>query len=145
MVMSQLSPTARVAHDLHERFTEGKLESCLDAATDDIEVVFQAVGQSYRGREGFLQFMQGFRVAFPDLRIRWIHHVANGDEVVAECAWTGTHNGPLVSPSGTIPPTGKKVTDGRFCEVIKVRDGKIARIVNYQDLSSWLRQLGLAQ
>ena len=34
--------------------------------------------------------------------------------------------------------------DSRFCEVWTVRDGKIARLHNYQDAASWLRQLGLA-
>jgi ketosteroid isomerase-like protein len=43
-----------------------------------------------------------------------------------------------------VPPTGKKVTDGRFCEVFRFRNGRIAQLTNYQDVASWLRQIGVA-
>src|SRR5689334_6550293 len=79
-----LTPSAAKVHHLHQRFSQGALDGCLDMATDDIEVSLHALGQTFRGREGFLQFMQGFKVAFPDIQIRALHYVSAGDEVVVE-------------------------------------------------------------
>jgi hypothetical protein len=69
--------------------------------------------------------------------------VVTEDQVVNECRWRGTHTGPLQSPAGEIPPTGKTVEDAVFCEVWGIKDGQLATLRNYQDVSSWLRQLGL--
>jgi steroid delta-isomerase-like uncharacterized protein len=129
--------------ELHAAFSEGKLDRCLEVASDDIEVVFQAAGQMARGREGFLQFMQGFKTAFPDIAIRHVHAFAAGDQVAVEFVWSGTHTGPLATPAGNIPPTGKKVSDGAVCEIVTWGNGRVTRIVNYQDFGSVLRQLGI--
>jgi steroid delta-isomerase-like uncharacterized protein len=133
----------RLSAELHAAFSEGKLESCLEVASDDIEVVFQAAGQTARGREGFLQFMQGFKTAFPDIVIHHTNAFAAGDQVAVEFTWSGTHTGPLATPAGSIPPTGRKVSDGKVCEIMTWRDGRVTRIVNYQDFGSVLRQLGV--
>lgn len=133
----------RRTSELHVAFSEGNLERCLALASDDIEVVFQAAGQTARGREGFLQFMQGFRTAFPDIVIRHTNVFAGEDHVAAEFVWSGTHTGPLSTPAGNIPPTGKKVSDGKVCEIITWREGRATRLVNYQDFGSVLRQLGI--
>ncbi len=79
----------------------------------------------------------------PDLTVTITNQVVTDDQVVNECVWRGTHTGPLQSPAGEIPPTGKPVTGGRFCEVWEIQGGQIARLRNYQDVSTWLRQLGL--
>ncbi len=135
---------AALARKLYQLFNEGKLEDALALATDNVHVDLVPFGQTFHGREGFMQFMGGFKGAFPDLTITVTNQVAVDDSVVSECTWTGTHTGPLMTPQGAIPPTGKKVVGGRFCEVWSVKNGKLTSIVNYQDAASWLRQLGLA-
>jgi steroid delta-isomerase-like uncharacterized protein len=90
-----------------------------------------------------MSFMKSFKDAFPDIHITVTNQVASDDQVVNECTWSGTHSGPLASPDGEIPPTGKQVSGAQFCEVWRITDGKIARLVNYQDVATWLRQLGL--
>lgn len=135
--------TAALARRIYEAFNRGDLNAAADVATVDMEVDLVPFGQTFRGREGFLQFMEGFKTAFPDLQITVTSQVATGDQVVSECTWQGTHTGVLHSPMGDIAPTNKAVEGARFCEVWRVRDGKIARLANYQDAASWLRQLGL--
>lgn len=135
---------ARATQDLHMAFSEGRLDRCLELAADDIEVVFQAAGQTARGREGFMQFMQGFRTAFPDIRITHTNIFGEGEWIAVEFTWQGTHTGPLMTPAGAIAPSGKRVSDGRVCEVMRWRDGKVVRLVNYQDLGGVLRELGVS-
>jgi len=48
----------------------------------------------------------------------------------------------LVTPAGTIPPTGRTV-ELRLGEVYEVRESKIAKLHAYYDSATMMRQLGL--
>ncbi len=135
---------AKLARDVYDLFNRMEFGPILEGATDDVQVDLVSFGMTFEGREGLLQFMKGFKDPFPDLEVTVTHQVASDDAVVNECTWHATHTGPLQSPGGEIPPTGSTVSGVRFCEVWTFRDGKLARLVNYQDPSIWLRQLGLA-
>ena len=100
-------------------------------------------GRTFRSHAGFREFMDSFKTAFPDLTVTVTNQVATDEQVVNECTWQGTHTGPLMSLAGEIPPTGKTVTGAQFCEVWRLKGGKMASLHNYQDVSRWLRQLGL--
>ena len=50
-----------------------------------------------------------FRVAFPDLTGEVMRLMPGDAAAAAEIVWRGTHTGPLGTPTGTIPPTGKPV------------------------------------
>jgi SnoaL-like domain len=56
--------------------------------------------------------------------------------------FTGTHNGPLPTPAGDIPPTGCPVTVG-YIQVPHFRDGKHASFSLMYDRLAMLEQLGL--
>lgn len=132
-----------LAQKIYEGFNKGDYDSCLALAAEDIEVVLTPFNQIFRGHSGFQEFMAGFKRAFPDITLTVINQVTTEDQIVNECVWSGTHTGPLLSPAGEIPPTGKTVSGAAICEVWGIRDGKLASLHNYQDVSSWLRQLGL--
>jgi steroid delta-isomerase-like uncharacterized protein len=134
-----------LARKLYERFNSGDLDGAraLELTTEDALVELVPFAMTFHGREGFRQFMGGFKQAFPDLTVTVTNQVASEDQVVSECTWTGTHSGPLGTPTGEIPATGRSVRNGRFCEVWGVRDGKMSSLRNYQDPGSWLRELGL--
>ena len=53
----------------------------LDYAAEDVEVVLIPFGLTFQGREGFSQFMHGFKDAFPDLQITVSNQVADDDQV----------------------------------------------------------------
>ena len=88
-------------------------------------------------------FLSGFFTAFPDLHFEVTRTIAQGDDVVAHWTATGTHTGPLVTPTGdSIPATGKKaVVVGSSTHQFK--GGKIARNWVFWDMTSLLGQLGL--
>ena len=54
----------------------------------------------------------------------------------------GTHDGPLRTPTGEIPSTGRSI-ELEVVEVIGIRAGKIAAISNYWDSATLMRQLGV--
>jgi SnoaL-like polyketide cyclase len=62
--------------------------------------------------------------------------------VATEHIGRGTHTGPLVTPAGTIPATGRPV-ELRLAELYEVQEDRIKRLNAYYDSASLMRQLGL--
>ena len=133
---------AALARRIYQLFSDDKLDDALELVTEDVEAVLVPFGQTFHGRDGFTGFMQGFKGAFPDILISVTNQVATDDQVVSEFTARGTHTGPLQTPAGAIPPTGRTV-DFIVCEVMRVKHGRIASLHNYQDATSIMRQLGL--
>lgn len=132
-----------IQNHVYGLFNTGNAEEVLRHATDDVVVEMVAFGQVHRGIGGFREFLTGFLSAFPDLHITVKRQVADGARVAVEFTARGTHRGPLMTPAGAIPATGRTV-DFAVCEVWDFRDGKLSGLRNYQDAGSILRQLGLA-
>ena len=133
---------SQLAREVYGRFSRNDYEGVLELVTDDIEATIIPFGQTFKGKEGFLQFMHGFKDAFPDMEIKIDNQVVGDDQVVNEISTTVQHTGPLQTPAGVVPPTGKTVSF-TVCEVWGIRDGKVASLRNYQDAASLMRQLGL--
>ena len=133
---------AALARRIYQLFSDDKLDDALELVAEDVEAVLVPFGQTFHGRDGFTGFMQGFKGAFPDIRISVTNQVATDEQVVSEFTARGTHTGPLQTPAGAIPATGRTV-DFIVCEVMPVKNGRIASLHNYQDAASIMRQLGL--
>ncbi len=92
--------------------------------TEDFELVDVATGLTLHGPNGLLQWFQGFLTAFPDGRAEQpFNMIAAGDWVASEHIGRNTHTGPLKTPAGEIPPTGRRV-DLQIAEVYQMKDGK---------------------
>lgn len=109
---------------------------------DDFAITDMPSGRIYRGVEGFRQNSQFYAEAFPDHEVEITNVVATEDQVVVEFIGRGTHTGPLHTPTGDIPPTGRR-GELRCCNVYQIKNGKIASLRSYYDAASMLRQLGL--
>jgi steroid delta-isomerase-like uncharacterized protein len=129
---------------VYDLWNDRDLERALDLATDDIEIRLVATGQTLTGRDGFRRFMERFVSASSDMKKYITNQVASADQVVSEFTLRGTHDGPLRTPTGEIPPTGREI-QLEVVEVIGVRGDKIAWIRNYSDTTTLMRQLGVAQ
>ena len=135
-------PYSQLAREMYGRFGRNDFQGVLELVTDDIEATIIPFGQTFKGKEGFLQFMHGFKDAFPDMEINIDNQVIGDDQVVNEISTTVVHTGTLETPAGAVPPTGRTV-NFTVCEVWGIRDGKVASLRNYQDAASLMRQLGI--
>jgi steroid delta-isomerase-like uncharacterized protein len=98
---------------------------------------------SFRGPDGYQQFLSVWLDAFPDAKVE-VKNIATGDDfAVAQFIGRGTHRGPLKTPAGDLPPTGKPI-EVHFCEVYSLRGGKIAACDLYFDAMGLMKQLGAA-
>ena len=139
--MTGQSPEA-VARILYQAYETREFEKAAELVADEAEIVNVATGDRFLGKHGFLQHARGWAAAFPDLRIEIDQVAAAGDTAVVEYALKGTHTGAMVSPGGFVPPTWSQV-EIHLCDVLSLRDGRVARIASYFDSGTMLRQMGL--
>jgi steroid delta-isomerase-like uncharacterized protein len=108
--------------------------------TPDIE--FEAPGVKLRGREQVADFFGAYWRAFPDALVTLRSRMIDGETVVSENVLTGTHTGPLFTPGGDIPPTGRRI-ETHGVAVQRVSAGLVASEHLYFDQVELLTQLGM--
>jgi len=85
----------------------------LDKATATVAPNFRMTDpdnpEPLRGRVAYRKLWESLFKAFPDLKVRILNVVTEGDELAAEIMATGTFKGPLGNPPNAVPPTGRRV------------------------------------
>lgn len=131
-----------IVRETHEAFNARDLDRAAAYAAEDAEWVTVATGETFRGPEGYKRYMQNWTTAFSDASTEITAVHAGEDFAIVEFVGRGTHDGPLRSPGGDIPATGRSL-ETRFCEVFDMRDGRITGARSYFDLAGMMVQLGL--
>ena len=133
---------AAVIHDLFTAFNERDIARAISLVTEDFELQDVPAGLSFHGPQGLSQWLYTFLTAGPDARAEVQTTIEAGEWVATEHVGRFTHTGPLLSPAGEIPPTGRSV-ELRFAEIYKVKEGKLTEMRAYYDSATMVRQLGL--
>jgi steroid delta-isomerase-like uncharacterized protein len=89
------------------------------------------------GQDGFKEFVDTYRSAYPDARITVEAQLAEGDRVVTRWTAHGTHRGELMG----IEPTGREVTV-RGITISRISAGKVVESWSNWDALGMLVQLG---
>jgi steroid delta-isomerase-like uncharacterized protein len=96
-----------------------------------------------KGRAAIEKDAADFFRAFPDLRAEIIDIFEKGDRAAGEIKLTGTHTGPMTTPMGEVPATGKRV-EVRGALVGRLNAEKlIVEERRYYDTGGMMKQLGL--
>jgi predicted ester cyclase len=127
-----------VAKKLLTSLEEKKEADFTGLLTDDMEHDGLFHLETSKGKDGAKKFFKQFTTAFPDAKFEVTKAVAIGDYVIAESTLKATHKGQL----GTIAPTKRPVTL-HLVDILKMKDGKIARAWTYQNSLELQHQLGL--
>lgn len=127
---------------LYEGFNTGNVPLILSQLTEDSELVDTSMGRSWHGHQGWGEWLQIWATSMPDTQAHVKTIIAEGDMVAVEHVGGGTHTGPLSTPAGVIPPTGKTI-ELKFSEIFEMRDGKIRVMRAYWDTGTLMRQLGM--
>ncbi len=131
-----------VVRVIFDGFNARDLDRVASRCADDFVLEDLPAGLTLRGPEGMRQWLQTWVDAAPDAHARLERIFGEGDWVATEHHGTATHTGPLRTPGGEIPPTGRTL-DLWFSENYQLRDGKLVRMRVYYDGAAVLRQLGL--
>ncbi len=89
-----------------------------------------------RGTAGFKVFHHNFRNAFPDINVRVVDTVAEGDKIAARCEVNGTHTGDHLGFAATKKPV--RLSGMTLC---RIENGKIQESWNNFDFLSLYKQL----
>ena len=138
-----MSEVKRVLEQAIEYWNAGDRDSWASLYAED--VLYEAPGgQRISGLADLKEkYFDALLTAAPDRLSRDIDLVAEGEWVVEQARYVGTHTGPLRSPNGVeVPPTGKRF-DFPFVGIFQVHGGKIRSIRIYYDQLELFTQLGL--
>jgi steroid delta-isomerase-like uncharacterized protein len=126
------------AHNWARQWSPGsgpaKGDSVASQYTEDCERWNVSIDDRVVGREGITAFADGFMGALPDAVCEVRSVTEQGDRVVVEWTWQGTHAGDLPGWPAT---GGTMLLHG--CNVITLVDGLIHREVSYWDKETLLR------
>lgn len=120
----------------------------------DVDALMALVGPDLRfvdhpqaltlDRDQFAVWLAEGMVTFPDVALTQLRHVASETTVISRFVEEATHLGPLPTPDGEIPPTGRRVSLP-ICFVLEVGpDGLIHGGETYYDVDTMLRQITTA-
>ncbi len=97
--------------------------------------------RSLNGRDEIIQALQGWKKAMPDVKGTITNYFSAGNTVTLEVTWNGTQMGPLETPDGTIPASGKSQTTPSAW-VLEFEGEKIKESRHYFDMVTLLTQIG---
>jgi steroid delta-isomerase-like uncharacterized protein len=126
---------------LIEAFNNNDLDTYMTLAGDGVynEV---ATGRSVSGPE-LRAALDGWKTAFSDVTGTISNTIVVGDQIVQEITWTGTHDGPLLTPGGEIPASGNRQTTPAVI-VSEYEGDRLKESRHYFDLMGLLAQIGAA-
>jgi steroid delta-isomerase-like uncharacterized protein len=100
-----------------------------------------ASGEKYYGSDIGLT-VDVYATAFPDIHRELDSFYFDDNVVIVELSLNGTHKGDLVTPTGTIPATGREI-HAPCCDVFHIENGKVTSFHCYLAVTIILAQLGL--
>ncbi|HET8629520.1 MAG TPA: ester cyclase [Thermomicrobiales bacterium] len=133
---------AALARAINDAYNARDFDRAAELTAPDAEWVNVATGQTFRGPEGARQFLAGWAGAFPDSTVETTYALGGERGATLEFVGRGTQTGPLPSPAGDIPPTGRRV-EVPFCQVLEIEGGKVRRARLYFDALGMMQQLGV--
>lgn len=132
--------TINTARALFDAFTERDMSIWERATADDL--VADYPGAHDLDKEAARMFNLSFFNGFTEVGFDVHRVIAQDDTVVFQATARATFSQPLVTPTGTIPPTGKS-TQGPFVLIAQVRSGKIVREQTVWNQLETFQQLGI--
>ena len=99
-------------------------------------------GATLEGRAEVGQYIEALWAAFPDGVLTFGQQIFAGDAAATEVLFAGTHTGPMSTPNGPIPPTGKHVSI-QSVSILRIEAGRVAEEHVYMDQLDLISQLGL--
>lgn len=122
---------------IEEIYNAGKLEVVDELLAPECVSYDVAMPEPLRGRDALKQQAQGYRSAFPDLRLTIDQQIAEGDSVCTRWTARGTHRGELFG----IAATNREATTTGIT-IDKLRDGRIVESRTNWDALGLMQQLG---
>ena len=131
----------QAAAELIDAFNEADWGHFRRLLSPDVVYAETGTGRRVEGADAYIELVQGWKVALPDIRGTIRGAIAGGDTVAQELLWEGTHTGPLQAPGGTLEPSGAQIKVEASLWA-RFDDGKVRDVHHYLDVLTLLQQIG---
>ena len=126
-----------------EAFNRGDVKGFAALYAADAVVHDPIYPQPLKGRDAIEQDIADFRRGLPDARFVLGSILEAGQTAALQYTVSGTHKGPLATPEGEIPATGKTLTSAGAVFSRLNAQGEVMEERRYYDVAGLLAQLGL--
>jgi len=134
-----------LAEKVQDAFDNQDMAALAQLYAEDATLIYSGEPEPIQGREAIERSQAAIFRAMPDFSVEFTLILISGNYIVFEGVSQGTFTGPLASPEGDIPPTGKSVKN-KVAFIAKVNaDGLIEEDRTYYDTADFMRQLGLIE
>jgi steroid delta-isomerase-like uncharacterized protein len=135
----------KLAEKLQKAWDNQDMNALVQLYAEDATMIMPGEPEPIQGREAIEKNQAAFLRAMPDMTLKFTTILISGNHIVFEGVAQGTFTGPLASPEGDIPPTGKSAKV-KLVFIAKVNtDGLIEEDRTYYDTTDFMRQLGLIE
>ena len=140
-LLAAIAANRHLVHHLVECWNARDFDGYEAMLADNVDVELIPFETTLRGAPTARAHAESQAVAFPDGKVVVTAMRADANGTVLEFVGRGTHTGPLVTPTATIPPTGRG-GELRYCFVYDIENGRIRRMRQYYDAATIMRLLG---
>jgi steroid delta-isomerase-like uncharacterized protein len=99
-------------------------------------------GRRMEGADEVIRALQAWKTALPDVTGEVVGVAVDGNTAVLEIVWRGTHTGPLATPSGELPASGRRIET--WATMWLRYDGELlVHQRHYLDMLTMLTQIGV--
>jgi steroid delta-isomerase-like uncharacterized protein len=126
-----------------EAFNAGNWEEMRAMLASDSRYDELGTQRKIEGPDKIVELFKGWKTAFPDAAGTVTSAFASGSKAALEVTWKGTHTGPLETPEGTIPASGKR-QETSAAVFLTFEGDKIKESRHYFDSMTLLEQIGAA-
>lgn len=135
----------QIIRKAYEHAEKKDIKGWVESFTPNGTFTDMSIGVTYSGSDGptgLGKTVEVYAKAFPDMHRELYRFFNVGDVVVVELALQGTHKGPLPTPMGILPPSGKRM-NAPCCDVFRLVNGKIESFNCYPSGTVIFAQLGV--
>jgi len=129
--------TYKTAWDI---FFENRDPSAINTESFDEQVTVVTSSGDVTGIDAFRDYYSNYLTAFSDAEFTFVHIFGQGDKLVKQWNFKGTHDGDFFG----IPATNKSL-DLSGTTIVIMKDGKVFKEQDFFDNHSLLMQLGLLE
>jgi steroid delta-isomerase-like uncharacterized protein len=135
----------KLAENVQKAWDNQDMNALVQLYAEDAVMFMPGEAEPIQGREAIEKNQAAYIRAMPDMTLKFTTILIQGKHIAFEGIFTGTFTGPLASPEGDIPPTGRSVKAG-FAFIAKVNaDGLVEEDRTYFDNLDFMKQLGLIE
>jgi len=131
----------KIAREQVDAFNNGDWEKMRALLASDSRYDELGTERKIEGPEKIVELFKGWKTAFPDAAGTVTSALGSGNKAALEVTWKGTHTGPLASPEGAIPASGKR-QETPAALFFTFEGGKIKESHQYFDSMTLLKQIG---